>query len=963
MSESTDFTSNEWPAHRVRETFLEFFEQHRHTFVPSSSVVPLSDPTLLFANAGMNQFKSIFLGTVDPSSDFASLKRAVNSQKCIRAGGKHNDLEDVGKDSYHHTFFEMLGNWSFGDYFKKEAIEFSWKLLTEVYKIPKDRLYVTYFGGDEAGGLDPDFEAKALWKAVGVPDDHILPGNMKDNFWEMGEQGPCGPCSEIHYDRIGGRNAAHLVNQDDPNVLEIWNNVFIQFNREPDRSLRALPNKHVDTGMGFERLVSVLQNKLSNYDTDVFTPLFDRIQQITGARPYKGKFGAEDGDGIDTAYRVIADHVRTLSFAIADGGIPNNEGRGYVVRRILRRGARYARKYFDVPIGNFFSQIVPTLVHQMGGMFPEIRKKESDIKEILDEEEESFARTLDRGEKMFAHYAEQTRLRDSHTLSGADVWRLYDTFGFPVDLTRIMAAESNLEINEKEFDEAQAASKEASKAKKKAGGEELLKLDVHDLGKLETMSHVSKTDDSYKYDKGNITSRIVAIYYNKDFHQSTGHIPQGAQIGLILDNTNFYAEQGGQENDTGRILIDGQAEFEVDNVQIYGGFVLHTGYVKYGNLSVRDEVISEYDELRRWPIRNNHTGTHVLNYALREVLGDTVDQKGSLVAAEKLRFDFSHKSGISIPDLTKIENISTDYIRQNLKVYAQDVPLAIAREIEGVRAVFGETYPDPVRVVSVGVEVEELLRNVKNPDWRKVSIEFCGGTHVNKTGDIKDLIILEESGIAKGIRRIIAVTGHDAHEVQRVAQEFTKRVAALEKMAPGPAKDHEIKSIQVDFNNLSISAITKAAIKDRIAKIVKQALDEAKTKQKAELKEAVDTINNYFTENVDAKNLIVKLSISANNKAVSDALNQVKKEKKDKNIYLFAADEGAEGKVVHACHVSDDTMKRGVTAADWANEVSKIVGGKAGGKGNTSQGLGSEPSKVDEAIEAARNFIQKLELN
>ena len=421
----------------------------------------------------------------------------------------------MGKDSYHHvstivamshmaaddtfqTFFEMMGNWSFGDYFKKEAIELSWNLLTKVYGLKPDRLYVTYFEGDEKGGLEPDLEAKQLWKSVGVADDHILPGNMKDNFWEMGDQGPCGPCSEIHYDRIGGRNAAHLVNQDDPDVLEIWNNVFIQYNREPDRSLRSLPNKHVDTGLGYERLVSVLQDKRSNYDTDVFTPLFGRIQDITGARPYKGKFGADDSDGIDTAYRVVADHVRLLTFAISDGGMPNNEGRGYVVRRVLRRGARYARKYFNVQIGSFFSQIVPTLVGQMGDMFPEIKKKETDVKEILDEEEESFSRTLDRGEKMFEHYAQKSKLNDSKKLDGADVWRLYDTFGFPVDLTRLMAEERGLHIDEQEFEDAQAKAKEASKGAKKAVSD-TIKLDVHDLGKLEKMNDVPKTDDEPKF--------------------------------------------------------------------------------------------------------------------------------------------------------------------------------------------------------------------------------------------------------------------------------------------------------------------------------------------------------------------------------------------------------------------------------------------------------------------------------
>lgn len=443
----------------------------------------------------MNQFKAIFLGTVDRDSDFAKLKRAANSQKCIRAGGKHNDLDDVGKDSYHHTFFEMLGNWSFGDYFKEEAIQLSWQLLTKVYGLQPDRLYVTYFEGKADAGLDPDTEARDFWLAQGVPEDHILTGDMKDNFWEMGDQGPCGPCSEIHYDRIGGRNASHLVNQDDPNVIEIWNNVFIQYNREPDKSLKSLPNKHVDTGMGFERLVSILQNKPSNYDTDVFTPLFARIQEITGAREYQGKFGEEDADGVDTAYRVVADHVRLLTFAISDGGVPNNVGRGYVVRRVLRRGARYARKYFNTDIGSFFSKLVPTLVEQMGDMFPEIKKKQDEVKEILDEEEVSFAKTLDRGESMFEKYAQNCKSSGTKTLAGADVWRLYDTYGFPVDLTRLMCDERGLEIIDKDVAEAQEKAREASKGEKKAGAT-LVKLDVHDISTLENMPDVPKTVSS-----------------------------------------------------------------------------------------------------------------------------------------------------------------------------------------------------------------------------------------------------------------------------------------------------------------------------------------------------------------------------------------------------------------------------------------------------------------------------------
>ena len=427
---------------------------------------------------------------------------------------------------------------------------------------------------------------------------------------------------------------------------------------------------------------------------------------------------------------MVADHVRTLAFAISDGATPNNEGRGYVVRRVLRRGARYARKYLNTEIGSFFSKILPTLVEQMGDMFPEIRNKASDVKDILDEEEQSFSKTLDRGERMFETFAQQAKLKDLKRLHGADVWRLYDTYGFPVDLTRLMAEERGLEIDEQEFEDARLQAREASKGQKKSQSS-LLKLDVHDISNLQKMT-IPQTDDSAKFGRDNITSTIRVIYHDKTFLNDTKQVPFGEQFGIILDRTNFYAEQGGQEFDQGRLLIDGVAELEVNNVQLYAGFVLHTGWLKYGSLSVGDEVLSEYDELRRAPIRNNHTGTHVLNFALKEVLGDGVDQKGSLVAPEKLRFDFSHKSAVSDAEIEKIEDVGTKYIRQNCAVYAKDVPLATAREILGVRAVFGETYPDPVRVVSVGVEVDEILKNVKDPQWEKVSIEFCGGTHVEK---------------------------------------------------------------------------------------------------------------------------------------------------------------------------------------------------------------------------------------
>ncbi|EPE24212.1 Class II aaRS and biotin synthetase [Glarea lozoyensis ATCC 20868] len=950
-----------WTAPVVRKTFLDFFEKKGHTVVPSSSVVPHSDPTLLFTNAGMNQFKPIFLGTVGKTDDMAQWKRAVDSQKCIRAGGKHNDLDDVGKDGYHHTFFEMLGNWSFGDYFKEGAIGMSWELLTKVYGIDPDRLYVTYFEGDEASGLEPDLEAKELWKKVGVAEDHILPGNMKDNFWEMGETGPCGPCSEVHYDRIGGgRNAAHLVNMDDPNVLEIWNNVFIQYDRQKDRSLKTLPAKHIDTGLGYERLVSVLQDKLSNYDTDVFSPLFAKIKEVTGARDYTDKYGKDDVDGIDTAYRVIADHIRLLTFAISDGGVPNNEGRGYVVRRVLRRGSRYARKYFNAEIGAFFSKILPALVEQMGEQFPEIVKKQDDVKEILDEEEEAFARTLDRGEKMFEKYAASAIKSNTKKLSGADVWRLYDTFGFPEDLTKIMAEERGLETDDAEIKIAQEKAREASKHVKEAA-HTFAKLDVHQIAELDKLN-VPRPDDEAKFSKGDTTGKVQLIYDGENFLKTTEGLPAQKTFGILLDKTNFYAEQGGQVYDTGKMIIDDVAEFKVLDVQAYGGYIVHNGYLEYGQLKAGDEVICEYDELRRQPIRNNHTGTHILNHALREHLGDDINQKGSLVDQDKLRFDFSHKTQVSNAELKKIEDSSNSYIKQNCRVYYQDVDLETAKGIEGVRAVFGETYPNPVRVVSVGVEVEVLLAEPRNPEWRKVSVEFCGGTHVEQTGLIKDLVIVEESGIAKGIRRIIAYTGDAAHEVQRLAIEFGKKISTLEQLPYGPEKEQQVKAMQQDLNNLTVSTLTKEELKTHFTKVQKSVLDEQKKKQKAESKTALDTVTAYFAENKDSNIYVGQLPISANPKAINDVLNHYKTKSKDKTVYLFGGST-AESTVVHGVYVGTEHASKGVTAESWAASVSEVVGGKSGGKEPTRTGQGTKPESIGDAVDLATKWLEeKLKL-
>lgn len=849
----------------------------------------------------MNQFKPIFLGTVGKTDPMFNLKRAADSQKVIRAGGKHNDLDDVGKDSYHHTFFEMLGNWSFGDYFKKEAIAMSWELLTKVYGLDPSRLYVTYFEGNPDMNLEPDLEAKELWKAIGVAEDHILPGDMKDNFWEMGDQGPCGPCSEVHYDKVGGRNAADLVNMDDPLVVEIWNIVFMQYDRQKDKSLKSLPAKHIDTGMGYERLVSALQDTTSNYATDCFTPLFKKIEEVTGARPYTDKYGKDDPDTIDMAYRVVADHIRTLSFAITDGAVPNNDGRGYVIRRILRRGVRYARKYLNVEVGSFFSKILPALIEQFGEQFPELVKKQQDIIEILNEEEEAFARTLDRGEAQFEKYAAKATKDNVKKLDGDVVWRLYDTFGFPVDLTKLMAEERGLEIDEQEVEVARAKAKEASKAVKDSV-QTFAKLDVHQIAELGEKLNAPRTNDDGKFVKGDSKGKVQFIFDGKTFHKSSKDLPSKAALGVLLDKTNFYAESGGQIADTGRIVIDDVVEFKVMDVQNFGGYILHSGYVEYGVLSSGDEVICEYDELRRSPIRNNHSGTHILNHALREVLGDDVNQKGSLVDNEKLRFDFSHKAQVKLEELQKIEDMSNAYIRRNQKIFSKDVDLDLAREIEGVRAVFGETYPNPVRVVSIGMDIDTMLADPKKADWRQYSVEFCGGTHVEQTGFIKDLVIVEESGIAKGIRRIIAYTGEAAHKVQREADEFVKKLDALEAMPFGPEKELQLKTVSQELNQLVISTLTKDKFNQQFQKISASVVAEQKKKQKAESKTALDTVLKHFEKDEGAKWFVGRLPIGANTKALTEVVKHFQAKDKDKSVYMFGGGK-EEGGLVHGVYV------------------------------------------------------------
>ncbi|KAK6342679.1 Alanine--tRNA ligase [Orbilia javanica] len=960
-----------WPAPKVRDDYTKFFIERGHVFYKSSSCVPHDDKTLLFANAGMNQFKPIFLGTVDETSDFGKLKRACNTQKCIRAGGKHNDLEDVGSDSYHHTFFEMLGNWSFGDYFKDEAVAWSWELLTKVFELDPARLYVTYFEGDPASGLEPDLETKELWRKAGVPDDHILPGNVKDNFWEMGDQGPCGPCTEIHYDRIGGgRNAASLVNKDDPNVLEIWNNVFIQFNRGEDKSLKPLPHKHVDTGMGFERLVSILQDKSSNYDTDVFRPLFEKIQEVAKIRPYSGKFGREDVDGIDKTYRVVADHLRTLSFGIADGCRPDNDGRGYVLRRIVRRGSRYARKFMGVNIGSFFSSLLPALVEQMSPVFPELKENQALIKKLLDMEEESFARTLDRGEKKFEQLT-VIATAAKKPIPGDEVWKLYDTFGFPLDLTYIMAEEFGVAIDKEAVTESEKRAKEISKVKKVVDGVTRLTLDVHALAALKK-ENVPVANDDAKFLWGDEAilrdSKILKILAKEGFVESTEGLAEDVQVGILLDKTCLYAEQGGQIYDFGTISVPGKSELFVDHVVYHGKYALHSGTIQRGILKVGDVVQVEYDEERRSLIRVNHTATHVLNYALKEVLaknGGEVHQRGSLVDQLKTRFDISWDGPISAQQIEKVESESNSYINQKVAVYTKEIDIKTAQAITGVRAVFGEKYPDPVRVVSLGIDLNLIVENPTDPQWANVSIEFCGGTHLKTVSDITEMVITEESGIGKGIRRVVCVTNEIAASIRVLEKELAGRLKELDDMPFGPKKEAAGKVFSTHLNGAQIGLVQKNSMKAEFAKINKQIIDDSKARAKRLVERAEAAVASAF-QSGNRKTALIILDSESNGKTLTDVLRTVGTSYNDKIVYFVVKPEegDADAKIVHALHVPQTFVAQGTTAQSISTTVSVVIGGGAGPSrdGRTSQGAGIRPEKYDEGIEAIKKILASLEI-
>jgi len=938
----------EWPSKRVRDTFVDFFvSKYGHVNFPSSPAVPVDDPTLLFANAGMNQYKPIFLGKADPKSPLAKLTKATNTQKCIRAGGKHNDLDDVGKDTYHHTFFEMLGNWSFGDYFKEEAISMAWELLTEVYKLPKDRLYATYFGGDASQGLEPDLEAKAIWEKY-LPASKVMPFDCADNFWEMGDVGPCGPCTEIHFDRIGGRDASSLVNMDDPNCLEIWNVVFIQYNREAGGVLKPLPNKHVDTGMGFERLASILQNKMSNYDTDVFMPIFKAIQNISGAAPYTGLLGKEDVGEKDMAYRVVADHIRTLSIAIADGAAPGSDGRNYVLRRVLRRAVRYGREKLGAKQG-FFHKLVPILVKQLGDVFPELVAKQQHITEIIADEEESFGRTLQKGIEQFKKVVTAAQAEGRTVVTGAEAFLLWESFGFPADLTELMAEENGFTLDNAGFEQAFAEAQEKSRAAgKKSTGVELL-FEAEATAWLQN-NGVSPTNDSEKYAVGRPShaTTVKAILTPSGFVESTAAAE--GPYGFVLESTTFYAESGGQVCDTG-VISTATGSVAVADTKIAAGFVLHTGEVT-GEVKVGDAAKADVDYERREKIMPNHTMTHVLNYALRKVMGDGIDQKGSLVDDEKLRFDFSNNKPLTLEQIADVERIVNEQIQANYAVDKREVPLEKAMSINGLRAVFGEVYPDPVRVVSVGPTIDELLANPSNDAWMNHSIEFCGGTHLVSTDAAECFVVLEETGTAKGIRRMTGATRGAAKETTKFGQEIQAEVKACDNLS-GDALDKELGRIRNLCDVSVMPVLIKEAIRADLATHSKRLLEAAKEAAAAAKQQALADVQAKAaaTKSAGGKFFVATLADDTDANALREAA-------------AHAFNEGIACTLLSNCKGKEFIYvsvppEVNIDVKGWFAATSAPLGAKGGGgKNGVAQGQGPNVDAVSDAVAAAEAFAK-----
>jgi len=902
----------------IRDSFIRFFTEKGHTFVSSSSVIPYDDPTLLFTNAGMNQFKDVFLGTGK-----RPYLRAVNTQKCIRVSGKHNDLEEVGRDGYHHTFFEMLGNWSFGDYYKAEAIAWAWELLTGVWGLDKKRLFATVY--------ETDLEAERLWtKVTDIRPAHVLRFGKKDNFWEMGETGPCGPCSEIHIDLTPDGSGAELVNKGDARVMEIWNLVFIQNNRTEDGLLQDLPAKHVDTGMGFERICAVLQGKSSNYDTDVFEPIIRAVSQTSGL--------SYSGERNQTAMRVIADHARMLTFAIADGAIPGNEGRGYVLRRILRRAARFGRTLeLREP---FLAKVIPAVIETMGGAFPEIRAKRSHIEKIVTAEEESFNATLDRGLEIFESVVE--RIGHSAAFPGEDAFRLYDTYGFPLDLTQLMAEERGLGVDVATFSELMEAQRTRARS---SGKSEVLKTDPQFQARLATLTPSSFVG----YDR--LASQTVVQAVLDDRYVSLGQTP-------------FYVESGGQVDDTGLLIGPGFRAEVLRSFKNEGRIVHEIAVLEGSPAAVKGKPVEALvDAARRASIQRNHSATHIVHEALRRVLGSHVHQQGSLVAPDYLRFDFPHVGKITPEELRDIEQMANAKIRENIAVETEvDMPIEKARKIPGVKMFFGDKYGDTVRVVFID---------------ESFSIEFCGGTHVARTSDIGLLKIVSESSIASGVRRIEAVTGEgiaryierQMREARAADDELAKLVEEAEALQQGltqidPAfRRPQLGRLELGPDQESAMAAIEAYRRrqaEEAEQLSRQNRELRKQASKVRLQGAAGAIDALVASGrtVDGIRLVaakVDAPTADELKSLGDALRV----KLDSGVGILASI--IEDKILLVCVVTDDLVRsKRLEAGPVIAAVSKIVGGGGGGRPHMATAGGRDVSKLGEALERCPSIVQSL---
>ncbi len=867
----------------IRRSFLEFFRSKGHEIVPSSPVVLPHDPTLLFTNAGMNQFKDIFLGAREPAA-----RRVANTQKCIRVSGKHNDLEEVGRDTYHHTFFEMLGNWSFGDYYKREAIAWAWELLTKVWELPRERLWATVFRDDD--------EAAALWREVtDVDPSHVLRFGEKDNFWEMGDTGPCGPCSEIHFDRTAGGAGPELVNAGTPEVIEVWNLVFIQYNRRADGRLEELPSKHVDTGMGFERITAVLQRTTSNYDTDIFSSLIGALRERSG-RPYEG----EDA----VAMRVIADHVRALAFAIADGVMPSNEGRGYVVRRLLRRAARFGRRLgFREP---FLGGLVPVLEEVMGDAFPELGRRRETILRVLRAEEESFEATLDRGLELFEAAATAARSTGRTVFPGAEAFRLYDTYGFPIDLTRLMAAERGLAVDEAEFEREMNAQRERARAARRAA-------DGTAADQVAALAAEGLACRFIGYDRLACEATVRAILGPAG---RAAALEEGQEGEILLDETPFYGEAGGQIGDRGRIeSADGG--FEVyDTQKPAAGIVLHRGRVVRGRIVEGARVRAEVDEERRRATMRHHTGTHLLNAALRRFVGAEVKQAGSWVGPERLRFDFTWFEAVPAETLRRIEEQVNLWILDDRPVRTYEMALSDVAGTDIV-AVFDEKYGEIVRVVDV----------------EGVSKELCGGTHARRTGELGLFRIESEGSVASGIRRIEALCGHVAWAAARADRERVESLSRLLSASPAEVPER-VSALLMDHRELqkALRGAEAAAVQARAAEL----LDRAVEVRGAAL------VHGYVGE--------------ASPEALKQAAEMLAARRPEAVIVLAASNEG---KAAFAVAVPPALVKRGLHAGRLAGAIAKLAGGGGGGRPERAQAGGRDGAKAESAVGAALDIVRQ----